>query len=339
MFKYGKWEIEIDEDKTKEYYASMPVKNNQPNRNFRKNIDRLSNEEHEFFDSLCVDLSKLDFDGSLVVSTYLKKKLYWSCSADIIVFGKIISAPEDNVITIEDVAEKGIDILYDRETSVGRFEFWINNTDDSESEVDCPKGALLIYVNSSELDWLLDEKCEEKETKGVSVFERLKWILNDIFIGKIEEKKERRKTTDSIIEYFGKLGIDLDPLSKKEMLEYKKEWVGNYTDDPETASWSLPSKKYHNLLWHVFSFEEGKAIEGEDAQSQYDKIKSGKVVIYIDDIDTAFKAQNIDSLTSDAIEEMNYYMDIVITAEDFSWTFCRTHETGRHGPYFYQKAD
>ena len=128
------------------------------------------------------------------------------------------------------------------------------------------------------------------------------------------------------------------------MLEYKKEWVNNYTDDPEIVKHALPSRKEHTLLWHVFSFEEGKAQEGEEANTFYDNTVKGKAVIYIDDIDTAFYAEHIEKFTSSEIEKMCTdeepdfgSLDIIITAEDFSWTYCRTHESGWLGPYFYSK--
>ena len=31
-------------------------------------------------------------------------------------------------------------------------------------------------------------------------------------------------------------------------------------------------------------------------------------------------------------------IDVVITADDFLWTYCRTHEAGWFGPYFYKKS-
>ena len=31
------------------------------------------------------------------------------------------------------------------------------------------------------------------------------------------------------------------------------------------------------------------------------------------------------------------WSDFVITADNFSWTYSRTHEDGRCGPYFYKK--
>ena len=138
MFKRGKWQIEIDEEKTKEYYASLPVSNTQSARNFKKNIELFTKEEREFFDAFCIDLNKLDIEGSLTVSPVLQKKREWDLYADIFYYGKILSAPSiEDIITIDDVAENGIEILDERDDSVvtvGRFEFEIQNPEDWEPE-------------------------------------------------------------------------------------------------------------------------------------------------------------------------------------------------------------
>ncbi|MBR3150150.1 MAG: DUF4275 family protein, partial [Eubacterium sp.] len=315
MFKRGKWEIEIDEEKTKEYYASLPVKQNQSSRNFRKCIELFTDEERAFFDAFCIDLTKLDIEGSLTLSPILKKKREWDCNADFFYYGKVISAPsEEDMITIEDVTENGLDILDERDDSVvtvGRFEFEIQNPEDWEAGDDWPEGALYISMSSvGELEWLLEEKCEDVYKEDIPVLFEIKWGLHRLFIGTREEKKEKLKLTETLINYFDNLGIHLTPMSHKHMLEYKKLWVSNYTDNPEIAKAALPSKKTHNLLWHVFSFEEGKAIDGDEAQAAFDNTDKKCAVIYIDDIDTAFTADNISTLNSIEIEHMCTNEDI-----------------------------
>lgn len=347
MFKYGKWEIEIDEEKTREYYASLSLENTQSNRNFQKNIDCFSEEERAFFDSLCVDLTKIDVEGSLLVSTYLKKKLHWGCNADVFVWGKIVYSPNVSIITINDVAENGLEILEDRETGeikIGRFEFEINDPEEWESGEDCPEGAIYISMNYAELDWLLDEKCDNIETEGMSIFTKIKWTLHNLFLGKIEKKKDNKKGAENVIKYFNETEIAITQKPQNQVLAYKKEWVCNYTNIPETAKASLPSRKMHNLLWHVFSFEDGKEVEGDEAQALYDKADRNNVMIYIDDFDALFEASNANKLTSAEIEKLCtceeyefYNLDVIITARDFSWTYCRTHESGWCGPYFYHK--
>ena len=71
MFEYGNWKIIIDEEKTKEYYASLPLQDNQSNNNFQLNV-KSSDEAMRFFNALCVDLSKLEINGTLLVNPVTK---------------------------------------------------------------------------------------------------------------------------------------------------------------------------------------------------------------------------------------------------------------------------
>ncbi|MGN0528594.1 MAG: DUF4275 family protein [Eubacterium sp.] len=54
-----------------------------------------------------------------------------------------------------------------------------------------------------------------------------------------------------------------------------------------------------------------------------------------------FKLTNAGALTADSLDtiraKLHRYLDIIVTAGDFSWTYCHTHENGWIGPYFYKK--
>lgn len=142
----------------------------------------------------------------------------------------------------------------------------------------------------------------------------------------------------NFIDYFLKLGITLTPLSNNEKLEFKQKWVNSYTRNRAMAKNALT---YY--LWHVFSFEDKIAIEGDEAMSCFDNVAKDKVLIFFYIINALFEAQISDKLSSAEIERMCSdefdfgNMDVIVTAEDFSWTYCRTHERGWFGPYFYQK--
>lgn len=159
----------------------------------------------------------------------------------------------------------------------------------------------------------------------------------------MNKPKASKRKIQYFIDYFKKLNVELTPKTHEEMLAYKDKWVHTYTSDPEIIKHSLPAYNEWTFLWTVFSFEENKALEGKHASEQYDLCKKEKAFIYIDDIDTLFYSNNVETLTSEAIEKACEelkckYMDIVITAEDFSWTYCRTHEVDWMGPYFYKKT-
>ncbi len=343
LFEYEKWKIEIDEERTRAYYNTLPAQNTQANRNLMLYLECMQPQDRAIADALCFDPSKLNTEGALYVSTYLHRERGWTGWADCYVFGKILQEPQIDMITLDDVAEQGIEILADRETgeiTAGALRFEIEPPDCEEAEK--PAGALYISVCVDAVAWLLDEPCENTETEGFTVFEKVKWNLHSLFVGKREEREEMKKDAARIAEWFAAHGMILTPMEHRTMLQYKKEWVSHYTDDPKIAKAALPSRRMHNLLWHVFSFEEGKALEGEAASAAFDTVPKGGAVMYVDDADTAFCAQSISDLTAKGIESLcseleMEYMDIVITAADFSWTYCRTHEVGWMGPYFYAK--
>lgn len=353
MFEYGNWKIIIDEEKTRGYYSSLPVQDNQANKNFQLNV-KSSDEAMRFFDELCVDLSKLKIDGILIATPVLKKEKHWRCNADIYVFGEIISAPK-TYDEIYDEAEKLNWSKQRYETEIetndtnitfDKYSFDISNPSEWEPGEECPEGAIYISMDYAELHWLLQDKCEDIEIEHTAIYEKIlepiMWKLQYLFVGKRKEKKENKMLIQAIIKYFSALGICLSDISRKEMLRFKNEYVNHFTDDNEIKKASLPSKKTHNLLWHVFSYEDGKAKEGQEAIDAFDKIEKRKAVVYIDDIDTAFLASDVSILNSKLIEKMcdeleHPYMDIVFSADDYSWTYCRTHEVDWLGPYFYKK--
>ena len=52
----------------------------------------------------------------------------------------------------------------------------------------------------------------------------------------------------------------------------------------------------------------------------------------IDDI--AYRIENADALTAKILEQ---FIDVTVTASDFSWTYVKTHE-GDCGPYFHKSC-
>lgn len=309
----------------------MPVIDSQSNRNFRKNIEILTEEEREFFEAFCIDLNKINIDcGILYVSPFLREKKYWECDADLFFYGNIISAPEKS------------------EIKIGRFVFDIIDPDDMILE-DSPEGSLNIAMTETKLEWLLDEKCEDIESDESIISRTGERIENCYykFRNWIYNKMYRKKIVKSLYKCLKELGIDIKrQCSKNEIEDYKKNWVNQYTSNPDIAQYALPSPNWHNYLWHVFSYEKDKAIEGDKAKVCYDNTEKTKVVIYIDDAEMLLFADNIQGLTAQEIERMCDdeeldlgNLDIVVTAEDFSWTYCRTHETGWIGPYFFNKKE
>ncbi|MDE5670962.1 MAG: hypothetical protein K2I14_05835, partial [Eubacterium sp.] len=138
MFEYGKYTIDIDEEKTEKYFEETEINDCKGFRNFQKYVDEMmSDEERAFFESLHINLSKVDYCyGSL------DKAKKWHCNIQTYIIGEFLFYPETASVTLDEVREEGIEILENNKTNViniGNFyihihtpEIYNNSADDYE---------------------------------------------------------------------------------------------------------------------------------------------------------------------------------------------------------------
>ncbi|MBR6532839.1 MAG: DUF4275 family protein, partial [Clostridia bacterium] len=126
-------------------------------------------------------------------------------------------------------------------------------------------------------------------------------------------------------------------LGKQEIKVYKTEWVNKFApadaNIKEIKKLCLDSRKYTPFLWHIFSFEFLSSKTEEKAKILFyqENKKSCVIVSNVDDI--AYRLENAENITAELLEQ---FVDVTITASDFSWTYTKTHEE-KCGPYFYKK--
>ena len=93
---------------------------------------------------------------------------------------------------------------------------------------------------------------------------------------------------------------------------------------------------YGNLLWHLFTWGEVPCLRGEDAKRAFDKLEYEEAIRFYDGYAGHIeKVSLIDKITAKKVDK-DRESDVYIVAEDFSWTYVRTHEEGL-GPYFCRK--
>jgi len=90
-----------------------------------------------------------------------------------------------------------------------------------------------------------------------------------------------------------------------------------------------------NLPWHIFTWGEVKAIEGEDAVSQLKERKFKAVLVLLGYPYQYSKIKMVKSLRK-LLKMINTTDDIYLTSVDFSWTFVKTHES-QCGPFFRER--
>lgn len=361
-FEYNSYEILIDDFETSKRFNETEMIENQEYRNFAKYVDEnMTDAERQFFSSLCIEPEKLNIDYA-----YYSETDKWHSMVKTSIIGEFISYPQTAFKTIEDVMENGLEVLENVEANditVGHFKIHIFTPDECDWVSDDNKNAISIDVFIRGLPWLLNEKCNHKAPKPPSKFIRYLGIHFPelaIFLKKtriliphiISNFRERKKLNISLANELEALkdrfGIDCTVLNNKEMSEYKKLWVKSFlpvgTDgelQKKAYDLCVENKKCSTFLWHIFSF--GIIESEENPTEKFDSINKKNCTLLFETglKDIAINMSNAERIKERDIvklcENVTGWSDFVITANDFSWTYSRTHEDGWCGPYFYKK--
>lgn len=338
--------IELDVEKTKEFYRNFNVADTQANRNYQKYCENMSGEERAFFDALGLDPAKCN-----VVHFGITRKKTVCCDGEYVLFGKYIEYPQTEPMILEDFVEN--DFEFDGPTPneyVGGFMFRFRDKeedweaeDPDESYVAVPDGFIKFCFEYNELPWLLKEKCETKEYESPRF-----WEIHKILKEKAEEKRDYenrvKETADEFEKIFAEHSIKAELLTKKQTAQFKKKWVDSFAlegaDKKAIINNCIKGRLKNGIrvmkctpfLWHLFSFEYVSAEE-EGAKELYNEQSEDEIFIFSSRENLAYKLRSAKVVDADFLEQ---FEDVVITAQDFSWTYAKTHEENL-GPYFYKR--
>lgn len=334
ILQYGEWKIAVDIEKTKQYYENYKKNDTQANRNFTKYCEKLSNEEQEFFNSLAItpECCEIEHIG-------VSKKGDFPCGGYYLVCGKYLEYPPENLMTVEELAENDfIDERPDQRIQIGlfQFDFQVDSYQFNEIPENIPDGFICIRFWCEEMKWLLNENPEEIMYEPPHF-----WELHKIIKEKIEEKKQcsldLEKSKREFTEIFEKLDIRFALLSKKEIKKYQKQWITVFSPADkslkEIKKLCLNSHRCTPILWHIFSYDFLDSASQKDAEALFNKENKSTCVIISNCENIAYTLENAQNLTAEILEQ---FVDVTVTAKDFSWTYSKTHES-TCGPYFYKK--
>ncbi len=332
--QYGDWKIAVDIDRTKKHYNTYEKNDNQANRNFAEYCKDLTVAEKAFFDAFGIDPTccEIEHIGA-------DKKGNFPCGGYYLVCGKYLEYPPEELITIEELAENNfIDERPDPRVDVGMFQFDFQYEDHTINNIpeDIPEGFICIRFWCEEMKWLLSEKPEEMMYEPPRF-----WEIHKIIKEKIDNKKQQvldlEETKSEFLCFFENLNIKAQLLDKKEIKEYRTEWINKFApadaNIKEIKKLCLDSRKYTPFLWHIFSFEFLNCETEEKAKTMFNQENKGTCVIVSNIDDIAYCLGNAENITAELLEQL---VDVTITASDFSWTYAKTHED-MCGPYFYKK--
>ena len=332
--QYGDWKIAVNIEKTRQYYSHYKKIDNQANRNFAEYCKTLSAEEREFFDAFAItpECCEIEHIG-------VSKKGACPCGGYYLVCGTYLEYPPKNLTTIEELAENDfIDDRPDPRIAIGlfQFDFQCDKYEIKDIPENIPDGFICIRFWCEEMKWLLPEKPEEIMYEPPRFWEIIR-IIKEKTDYKKQQFFDTEETKQEFITIFKNLNIQYYPLSKKETTAYKKQWVEAFSpldkNLKEIKKLCLDTRKSTSFLWHIFSFEFLKCETEENAKILFNKENKSTCVIISNCDNIAYKLQNAENLSAELLEQ---FIDVTVTAGDFSWTYSKTHES-MCGPYFYRK--
>lgn len=323
IVQYGQWKIAVDIEKTKQFYANYKQTNTQANRNFTECCKNLTDEESAFFDSFGIDPV-----GCEIKTPGVSRKKIFSCYGIYPICGKCIETPPDFRTNRGDYT-----------IHIGNFQFHVFPYRDAWVMINCPEGFIAIQFINTSMQWLLKEKPEIRLDESPRFWKIIKKKYKELISQDpiIKRRKEYIKSaTKWNILFFDNLNIKAIPLKKNHFKKYKQKWVDNFS--PVDADRNMvrevciqSSRGFGTYLWHIFSFKILNCKMGEEASALFDK-ELKKACVFIDnECELMYKLETAENLTAEMLEDFD---DITITAEDFSWTYTKTHEKDM---YFYKK--
>ena len=95
---------------------------------------------------------------------------------------------------------------------------------------------------------------------------------------------------------------------------------------------------YGNLLWHLFTWGNVSCLKGDEAREAFDELQYNEAIRFYDGYASHIEKVSVINKISAKKVDKDRESDVYIVAEDFSWTYVRTHEDGL-GPYFCRKEN
>ena len=89
---------------------------------------------------------------------------------------------------------------------------------------------------------------------------------------------------------------------------------------------------YGNHLWHLFTWGEVPCLSGDEARKAFDAMEYTKAIRFYNGYSNRIDKVSVVNKLSAKKVDRDKESDVYVVAEDFSWTYIRTHEFDL-GPY------
>ena len=118
--------------------------------------------------------------------------------------------------------------------------------------------------------------------------------------------------------------------------ELMNKWLSVFGKGVEKEILKEHVTSYGNLLWHLFTWGEVTCLQGDEARKAFDELQYDTAIRFYDGYASHIEKLSVINKISAKKVDKDRESDVYIVAEDFSWTYVRTHEEWL-GPYFCRK--
>ena len=124
-------------------------------------------------------------------------------------------------------------------------------------------------------------------------------------------------------------------MNDRELIE---KWLLTFGEGVDKKLLEEHVTSYGNFLWHLFTWGEVWCLEGNAAAKAFDELPYTEAIRFCGGYSKQIKDASVVPKLSSKEVRKDPASDVYIVANDFSWTYVRTHECDL-GPYLCIKSD
>ncbi|MDL2220451.1 DUF4275 family protein [Eubacteriales bacterium OttesenSCG-928-N14] len=146
------------------------------------------------------------------------------------------------------------------------------------------------------------------------------------------------------IDWLNQKGIDAAQLPSCEIDSYKHKWFDTLVPAQKRAD-ALGCHCFDEMVdfgghmiiscgypWHLFSYKILNCKVGKRAKKRFNSLRKEEAILLVNIDDYMFEIADASKITAEDLDEG--FLDVILTAQDFSWAYSKTHEPAC-GPYLY----
>jgi hypothetical protein len=332
LYEFGKWKIDVDREGTLNYYIGLEIypKDKEAWLNYHLYLEQMKPEEKIFFDDFGIMPEKCDVDSvGYTDGTYPTFGQY-------LVKGKYVEMPEEKYMLLEDFLKEGPEEAEEENPilQIEHFNISFLRKDGifNEAPADLPDGFICLEFSADELPWVLLGKASHVMPEWARWWQPVKKIKEVLHNKKMQKEDEQRVLRELKCDLKAQ-NIPFCVMQKKQVQAMKHRWFQVFAPPGQVKKAKKVCLSAGNYLWHLFSFEFVKPLEGKRAVEAYKNCEKSDCYLLLSFYDIGIKIKGVDRYIWH-LKDCD--LDLVMTDRDFQWTFAQTHEMDL-GPYFYRK--